>query len=131
LARGHAADHLGTVLDRLLGVEGALTAGETLADHFGVLVDQYAHLAPPAAFTTCSAASSKLLAAMMFMPLSASFCAPSSALLPSRRTTTGTTKPTTSTAPMMPSAIRSQRTIPPKMFTRTACTWSSERIILN
>ena len=31
------------LVDRLLGVEGALLAGEALHDHLGVLVDKYAH----------------------------------------------------------------------------------------
>ena len=37
LARGHAAHHVGAVLQRLLGVEGALLAGEALADDLGLL----------------------------------------------------------------------------------------------
>ncbi|MNZ20484.1 hypothetical protein D3C78_375390 [compost metagenome] len=53
LARGHAADHLGTVGNRLFGVEGTLTAGEALADHLGVFVDQNAHYLASAALTTC------------------------------------------------------------------------------
>src|SRR5690606_20998769 len=84
-AGSNTADHLGAVGDGLFGVEGALRAGETLTDHSRIFVDQNAHCAPPAAFTTCSAASVRLLAAMMFRPLSASTLAPSSALLPSRR----------------------------------------------
>ena len=39
----HAADQLGAVGERLLGMEGALLAGEALADDPGVLVDQNAH----------------------------------------------------------------------------------------
>ena len=42
-ARRHAAHHLGAVGDRLLGMEGALRAGEALADDLGVLVDQNGH----------------------------------------------------------------------------------------
>ena len=38
-----AADQLGAVGDGLLGMEGALLAGEALADDPGVLVDQDAH----------------------------------------------------------------------------------------
>src|SRR5690606_18896754 len=86
LAGGHAADHLGAVGDGLLGVESALATGEALADDFGVFVDQDAHYLPSAALTTCWAASVRLVAAMMFRPLSARTLAPSSALLPSRRT---------------------------------------------
>ena len=39
----YAADHLGAVGDGLLGVEGALGAGDALADHLGVLVDEDGH----------------------------------------------------------------------------------------
>jgi hypothetical protein len=38
-----AADHLGAVGDRLLGMKRALRAREALADHFGVLVDENGH----------------------------------------------------------------------------------------
>ena len=47
------------------------------------------------------------------------------------RTTTGTLTPTSFTAWMMPSAIMSQRTMPPKMFTRIARTFLFDRISLN
>ncbi|BAK10579.1 malate dehydrogenase hypothetical protein [Pantoea ananatis AJ13355] len=129
-ARGYAANQLRAVCQRLLRVESSLSAGESLANDFGVFVDQNGHYLPSAAATTRCAASVRLVAAMMFRPLSASFLAPSSALLPSRRTTTGTLTPTSATAPMMPSAIRSQRTMPPKMLTNTAFTASSDRMIL-
>src|SRR5690554_459289 len=127
----YTTNHLGTVGNGLLRVESTLCAGKALTDNLGVFVDQDAHYLPPAALTTCSAASARLVAAMMFRPLSARTLVPSSALLPSRRTTTGTLTPTSLTAPMMPSAIMSQRTIPPKMLTRTACTALSDRMILN
>ena len=42
-ARRRAADHLGAVGDRLLGMEGAVLAGEALADDLGVLVDEDGH----------------------------------------------------------------------------------------
>src|SRR5688572_2991228 len=38
------ADHLRAVLDALFGMEGALLAGEALADHARVLVDENAHV---------------------------------------------------------------------------------------
>src|SRR5690606_16087305 len=41
LARRYTADHFGAVCNRLLRVQGALRAGEALADYLGVLVDQY------------------------------------------------------------------------------------------
>ncbi|KAG1433413.1 hypothetical protein G6F57_022168 [Rhizopus arrhizus] len=68
---------------------------------------------------------------MMAMPLSRSSCLPSSTLVPSRRTTTGTLTPTSFTAAMMPSAIMSQRTMPPKMLTRMAFTLLLASMILN
>ena len=52
LAGGHAANHLGTVRDRLFRMESALRTGESLADHAGVLIDQDTHDAPPVAATT-------------------------------------------------------------------------------
>ena len=43
LARRDAADHLRAVGDRLLGMKRALLAGEALANHFGVFVNQNTH----------------------------------------------------------------------------------------
>ena len=55
-----AADHLGAVGDRLLGMEGAVLAGEALADDFGVLVDEDGHQAASfTALTIFCAASSR------------------------------------------------------------------------
>jgi succinyl-CoA synthetase beta subunit len=45
------------------------------------------------------------------------------AFVPSRRTTTGTSKPSSLTAWTTPFATRSQRTIPPKIFISTALTF--------
>ena len=42
-ARRGAADHLGAVGDGLFGMEGALVAGEALADDLGILVDENGH----------------------------------------------------------------------------------------
>src|SRR5579862_9313691 len=81
-----------------------------------------------AAAITLRAASVKSEAAMMAKPLLASFWRAISALVPSSRTTTGTLGPTFLTALMMPSAIRSQRTMPPKIFTRIALTLGFDRI---
>src|SRR5690554_8032578 len=101
LTRAYATNHFGAVFNRLFRVEGTLCAGKALADNFGVFINQDAHYLPPAALTTCSAASARLVAAIMFRPLSARTLAPRSALLPSRRTTTGTLTPTSLTAPMI------------------------------
>jgi hypothetical protein len=43
LARGDSADHLGSVGDRLFGMEGALGAGEALTDDPGIAIDQNRH----------------------------------------------------------------------------------------
>ena len=53
-----------------------------------------------------------------------------SAIVPCRRTTSGTSTPRSAAAATTPSAIRSQRTMPPKMLTRIAFTFSSRRIRL-
>ena len=69
LARRHAAHHLGAVGDRLLGMEGALRAGEALADDLGVLVDQDGHqFASLTALTIFSAASARFSAEVIFRP---------------------------------------------------------------
>ena len=47
LAGGHAADHLRAVGDGLFGVEGALAAGEALADDAGGFVDENGHFVSP------------------------------------------------------------------------------------
>jgi hypothetical protein len=39
----NTAHHLGTIGNRLLGVESALLAGETLADNAGIFINEYAH----------------------------------------------------------------------------------------
>ena len=44
LARRHATDQLGAVIERLLGMESALGAGEALTDHPRLLVDQNSHV---------------------------------------------------------------------------------------
>src|SRR5690606_23351509 len=165
LARRHAADDPGAVLDHLFGVEGALRPGEALDDDLGGFVDQHAHVfrsllsgrprrpgkswggpwpadatrqwratARPmpqaAASTAFRAPSLRSSAGVILRPLSRSSCLPFSTLVPSRRTTTGTLTSTSFTAAMMPSAIMSQRTMPPKMLTRMAFTLSEDRISL-
>ena len=56
---------------------------------------------------------------------------PSSTLVPSSRTTSGTRRPTSFTAATTPSAMTSQRMMPPKMLTRMPFTFGSEVMILN
>src|SRR5210317_660380 len=129
----YAGDDLRAILDALFSVEGPLVTGDALAEDLAVFVDQNTHSSTRqvAAATTFLAASVRSSAAMMSRPLFASSSRPVSTLVPSRRTTTGTLTPTSFTALMMPSAIRSQRTIPPKMLTRIASTLSFVRISLN
>ena len=56
---------------------------------------------------------------------------PSSTLVPSSRTTSGTFRPTSFTAATTPSAITSHFMMPPKMLTRMPFTFGSEVMILN
>src|SRR5262249_7939702 len=127
-AGSNAAHELRAVGERGFRVKGALLAGEALADHAGVLVYENAHACPFASATTFRAASVRSAAGVILSPLFASISRALSAFVPSRRTTTGTGTPTFFTALMIPSAIRSQRTMPPKMLTSTARTRVLERI---
>src|SRR5690606_37135244 len=87
--------------------------------------------AAAAAATAFLAPSLMSSAGVMARPDSASSFLPASTLVPSSRTTTGTLTSTSLTAAMMPSAIMSQRTMPPKMLTKIALTLSEDRISLN
>src|SRR5271156_1233116 len=129
--RCHAADHLGAVGDRLLGVERALGAGDPLADDFGRGVDEDRHQrASLTAATTFCAASARLSAARIGSPDCRMIRLPRSTLVPSRRTTSGTCRLTSRAAATTPSAITSQRMIPPNMLTRIPSTLGSLRISL-
>src|SRR5262245_950908 len=138
LARRHAADHARAVSDRLLGMERALRAGEALADDAGVPIDENGHglngdhhAAPFTAATAFLAASSRSSAGMTARPDSAKSSLPRATLVPSSRTINGTAIWVACAAAMMPSAMMSQRMMPPKMLTRMAFTFGSERMILN
>src|SRR5690348_3039921 len=89
------------------------------------------HQAALAAATAFCAASFRSFAGVILRPELPSNSRPFSTLVPSRRTTTGIFSPTSLTAAMIPSAIRSQRTMPPKMLTRMQLTLSDDRISLN
>src|SRR5512139_2264980 len=115
----------------LLRVELADLAGHALGDDFGVFVDQDAHFFPLAAATTFCAASAMSLAEMMGRPDSARIFLPSSTLVPSRRTTSGTPKLTSRAAATTPSAITSHFMMPPKMLTRMARRFGFFSISLN
>src|SRR4029077_4258239 len=114
-----AADHLGAVGDRLLGMEGAVLAGESLADHLGVFVDEDRHqTCSLTALTIFCAASSRSSAYVTLRLECAMISLPCATLVPSSRTTSGTRNPTSLTAATTPSAITSQRMMPPKMLIR-------------
>ena len=73
LARRDAADHLGAVGDRLLGMERAILAGEALGDDLGFSVDEDRHQRAPCAAertaaTIFCAASSRSSAGMTLRP---------------------------------------------------------------
>src|SRR5437899_4497479 len=121
--RRYAAGHLGAVGDRLLGMEGALGAGEALADdrRRGIHKDGH-HAASLTTSTTFLAASSKFSAAISVSPDCPRSLRPNSTLVPSSRTTSGTCSLTSLAATTMPSAMTSQPTLPPKMLTRIIST---------
>src|SRR5262249_26850392 len=132
LAGRGASHHPRAVGDRLLGMEGAVAAGESLAQHGGVPVDQHRH--QPASLTAATifcAASSRSSAAMTLRPDSTMIFLPISTLVPSSRTTSGTLSPTSLTAAITPAAMMSQRMIPPKMLTRMPVTFGTAAMILN
>src|SRR5262249_3390043 len=130
-ARRHAAHHLGAVGHRLLGMEGPLRAGEALADDPRLGVDQDSHHAASfTALTIFSAASARLSAERIGRPDSARIFLPRLTLVPSRRTTSGTWRLTSRAAATTPSAMTSQRMMPPKMLTRMPSTLGSARISL-
>src|SRR4051812_35003948 len=131
-ARRRAADHLGAVVDRGLRMEGAVLAGEALANDLGILVDEDGHQALPfTAFTIFCAASSRSSADVTLRLDLAMISLPFSTLVPSRRTTSGTRRPTSFTAVTTPSAITSHFMMPPKMLTRMPFTFGSDVMILN
>src|SRR6185312_12250133 len=102
-----------------------------LADDLGVGVDEDGHqAASPMALTTFSAASARFSADRMGRPDSRRIFLPSSTLVPSSRTTSGTCRLISRAAATTPSAMTSQRMMPPKMFTRMPSTLGSERMIL-
>src|SRR5262249_24603818 len=131
LARRDPAPHLGAVGNGLLGMKGALGAGEALADDLGGGVGEDGHhAASPSAVTALSAESARFSADRIGSPDSRRIFLPSSTLVPSRRTTSGTWSPISRAAATTPSAITSQRMMPPKMLTRMPSTLGSDRMIL-
>src|SRR6266403_4743783 len=109
-------------------MKGALLACKTLTNHEGILVDQNAHECAPAMLTAFLAASVRSLAGVMASPLVARISLAKGALVPSRRTMTGILTPTSLTAAIIPSAIMSQRTMPPNILIKIAVTLGLDRI---
>jgi hypothetical protein len=70
-------------------------------------------------------------AGVMARPLSASSRLPSSTLVPSRRTTSGTLRPSFFVALITPCAMTSHFMMPPKMLTKMPFTAGVRRMILN
>src|SRR5262249_36174291 len=130
-ARRYAGDHFGAIGNRLLGVKRAGIAGNALADDLGRAVDENGHQAASlTAFTIFCAASSRSSAGITFSFDSRSIFLPGSTLVPSRRTTKGTWRPTSLTAATTPSAITSHFMMPPKMLMRMPRTFGSAVMIL-
>src|SRR5580704_7569881 len=92
-ARRNSPNDVGSILNHLLRVEGAFTAGKALNDQACFFVNKNAHRAPPARATTFCAASFMPSAMVKLRPESRRICWPFSTLVPSMRTTTGTLMP--------------------------------------
>src|SRR6185312_6706197 len=131
LARGDAADDLCPGTQHPLGVFAAFRAGHALDDDFRIGVEKDCHDPAP----QLAASSAALRAAPSIVSTCSSFgssaaariCRPSSALLPSSRTTSGTSTCSSrlarsSKACTIPFATASQAVIPPKTFTKTLFT---------
>src|SRR4029079_19076322 len=127
LARRHAGDERGPVLEHRPAVELALEAGDALDDEARVAVDEDAHAATPLAAATAFAAASSRLCAVTKLAASSSSAA-SAAFVPTILTTIGTSRSCWARASIRPRATSSPRVMPPKMFTRIALTLASSRI---
>src|ERR1700722_1533864 len=132
LARRHATNHLGSVIDGRLRVETGLASGEALKQYSRVLIYQDAHaFTPLAAWTTFSAASRIPSATVKLKPDVLKISCPFSTLVPSIRTTTGAVTFNSRAAFTTPVASTSQRRMPPKILMSTAFTPASESKIRN
>src|SRR5262249_60412422 len=114
LAGADAADQAGAHQLHLLGVEGALAAGDALDDDRGLGVEQDGHYRVSS--TIFWAASQPL--APGSMPLSFKIARPSSSLVPDNRTTSGRVMRRLSRACTRPLATSSPRVMPPKTLIR-------------
>src|SRR5579871_4116777 len=123
----HAGDDVGPVFDRLPRMKGAGLAGDPLNEQPRVFVDED-HRASSTIFLAPSAMS---LAVTRWRPDSFNICLPSSTLVPSSLTTSGTFNPTSFTAATTPCAMVSHFMMPPKMLTKMPRTRASWVMILN
>src|SRR4051794_5917244 len=114
-------------------MEGALAAGQAGDDQLGVVVDDDRHqaLAPASSTTRLAAPSIVVSCCRLPRPASARIARPSSELVPSRRTTSGSFRSSCWEAVTIPLAISSQRVMPPKMLKRIAVTFASEVITVS
>src|SRR4029453_9783887 len=131
----HEAGLAAGVVARAARVELAGLAGDALRDDAGVLVDEDAHVAvlrfgQRTAATILVAASAMVSALMIGKPDCASSFLPTSSLVPFMRTTSGTVRLTALHAAITPSAMVSQRMMPPKMLTRMPFTLRLRSMIL-
>src|SRR5207245_10439787 len=116
----HARHHLRAVLAAEAGVELAGGTRDALGENARRPADQHAHRA--AAATALRAPSSMSLAVMMSSLESARIFFPCSTFVPSIRTTSGTSSPTSRAPCTTPPASASQRRLPPKRLVKLAFT---------
>src|SRR6185436_18915889 len=133
LAGRDARDHVGAVAAVVAGVKRAFAAGQAGHDELRLGADQDAHAVSRSrslASATTSAAAPSMVCSTWTLGSSASASSrrPSLSLVPSRRTTKGTSGLTVAKASIRPRANSSQRVMPPKMLNSTAATLGSERI---
>src|SRR3984885_13799340 len=138
LARIHSGDEASFAVGVIAAQARVKRAGlsrDALGHHPGVSVNQDAHDGRPClpftAATIFWAASAMLSAEIMSRPEASSAFLPSSSFVPFMRTTNGTLSFTSLAAAITPSAIVSQRMIPPKMFTKIPLTAGFFSISLN
>src|SRR3954447_9585580 len=126
LARRDAGHHARAVVAVVERVERALAPGDAGGAELRAVVDEDAHA--PSSTTRRAAPSIVDSACTLGRSASASSRRPSSSLVPSRRTTNGTSGLIWSNASIRPLATSSQRVMPPKMLKSTALTLALERI---
>ena len=97
-ARCYSADNLRAVFKHLFCMEKTCCTCNTLSNHFRIFINKYAHVCSPLpiilqVITIFCAPSAIDSAAVIFKPDSFKIFLPSSTFVPSRRTTSGTSRP--------------------------------------